>query len=333
VTDRKAFRRDLALRACALLAAVLILSGCGDPFTFTSPGPSTAQLRTPRPASSPSPALVVSGPDAEHYTADLEHPLVVRIDGDAVIWLPAHVVQPDGTATVRYAFLPIDCPEAGQVILTIDAPTSHDPWEKSMTDDQMDSESWPAPTDAVCEDGATTSTYLDVQYRPIEDDVPIMISAHTMFQGEPVAPTTMSVVPIYTNLDFERPAFTEASRIKMDKVKGTEKARSAKPRLLASYEFGVAMLPDGTTATHWTSALTGCAYDGAHPDQFSYVEVQVGDGDMAEIGECRTGGMATAQQVFEMPSAGTKISVFTIGGTTWSRIRVSEFQWRSVADE
>jgi hypothetical protein len=329
VRPRRRAEREIfaALRAGVLLTAVLILVGC-DEVTITSPGPSTAVTSTLAP--SPSPTPLVRGPDAVHFLADLAHPFVVPIGGDPAPWVPGHVVLPDGTAAVRYAIVPIDCPNLGQVVVTVDAPSSPDAWKDSMADDHMDIERWPE-ADATCMDGTRTATYLDLPYRPIQDEVPIRIGARV--EGEPVKSTTLSVVPIYSSLDFERPAFTEGSRITMDKVKGAEKVRSAKPRLLASYDFGVAVLPDGTTATDWTSTVTGCAYDGEHPDAVVHVQMQVGDGEVFDIGECRGGGISYSDQSFELPPARPKISIFTMGGTTWSRIRVSEFQWRSVGGD
>lgn len=333
--------------AAALFGALLVVA-CGqtiDPSRTANPAPS-AEAPTPVPSALPTVAFVlptpagsslaapplVSGAAAEHYFADTAHPLVVSVGGDPATWvIPAGVVLPDGEAARRFAFLPERCPPAGRVTLIIDAPVEPDAWETSFDADKMDAGVWPSPGEAGCDGSVITVSFLGLGYYPATSGEPVQIAAVVDQTGTEL-PISIAVVPVYTSVDAERPAFTETSRIVTTAAPGPEELRSSKPRLVTAYNFAVTTLPDGTTATNWRTALTGCGYAGKQPGRIVSVSVQVGGAPAVEVGQCDGGGGITSFDAqLSLPPDGTRISIFTTGGTTKSRLRVSEFQWRELA--
>lgn len=332
----------------AVLVGALLMAGCGQnpapspagnappsaeaPASMSSALPTTAVVPpTPAGSSLATPPLV-SGPAAEHYFADIAHPVIVSVGGDPTTWvIPTAIVLPDGEAAQRFALLPERCPPAGRITLLIDAPVEPDSWETSLDKDKMDAGVWPSPAAAACDGGVMPGSFLSLGYYPATTGEPIQIAAQADQPGTEL-PASVSVVPVYTSVDAERPAFTETSRIVTAAAPGPEEVRSAKPRLLAAYVFAVTTLPDGTTATNWRPWLTGCGYAGEQPGRIVSVSVQVGGAPAVDVGQCDGGGGITSDDLqLGLPADGTRISIFTTGGTTKFRFRVSEFQWRELA--
>ena len=71
--------------------------------------------------------------------------------------------------------------------------------------------------------------------------------------------------------------------------------------------------------------LTGCGPVGDTP---LVLTMRLGGAPPVEIGTCSDGGLESGAMSLPIPADGTPVSILMAGGTTKSRLRVSEFQWR-----
>ena len=206
-----------------------------------------------------------------------------------------------------------------------------DAWVSALKGDATayDAQSWPAPQPAQCADGEAAAGYLDVGYLPLRPGDPIGIETRvTTATGE--MPSTLEVVPVFTSADATLPALDEVSTRSISAKTGAEKVLdSTKRRLLASWTFAVATLPDGSTATTWQPEITGCGSTGSKLADATSLSLRVGNAEGVPIGDCANGeALSSAEQHLAVPADGTRIRIYATGGTTRTLVRITEFQWR-----
>ena len=247
--------------------------------------------------------------------------------GDAgVDWAPPSQapVMPNGRPAARVAFLPASC-AIGDFSITAD-PAPEDAWETAFQPEGDEhaytAATWPAAQVPECANGQGR-TYLDVGYHPLAPPGTIHLVA-TSPNANGTLPA-VQVVPVYTSADATQPALTTTGDIEFGPIPGPEKPRGKTAQPLATIDFGRATLPDGSTPTGWGYVLTGCGPVGDTPLDLT---MRVGGAPPVEIGTCSDGGLESGAMSLPIPADGTPVSILMAGGTTKSRLRVSEFQWR-----
>lgn len=323
------------MRSCLALGATIAtvsLVACGpSPLPMDSPAPassaSTAQSPSGTPLDSPSastsalPEGATRIDDASYLAGDA---FTLPIGDSGADWVApsAAPVMPNGQQAVRVAFLAASC---ATVAFAITDPAPDDGWETSLREDSSrhpyEFESWPMAL--RCGNGQV-STYLQVAYRPFVPGGAIHMVASIKNVTDP-PPTTIEVVPVFTNADASQPALTMDGSIELEPVAGPEKPRSATTQALFTGPFVRATLPDGTAPTHWGFMVTGCGTVGPKP---IVITARVGGAAPIAVGGCSEGFFSAEMSSLPLPADGTLLAVLIAGGTTKSLLRVSEFQWR-----
>lgn len=172
---------------------------------------------------------------------------------------------------------------------------------------------------------AEISRHLDLAYFPLAgapEVVPVRASpTGTVVDG---MGTSVTVIPVYTDVDGRQPAFAMPLNVVNDAQRGPETSRGTEPWLVSRFAFAATTLPDGTAPNRFEVALTGC-----ESKNFVSVSIQVGDGTPVDIGSCPGGGGVSASpREMPVPIDGTPISIRAVGGSSKTVLRVSEFQRR-----
>lgn len=305
-------------RFCVVITLALSLVACGTTTPTSAPG-------TTGPAASPSasPASALHIDDAA-YRAGVA--ITVPVGEAGADWTApaAAPVMPNGQPAARVAFLPASCAR-GDVTITED-PAPEDAWEANLREDGAKSHFelmfWPSAQQPQCANGQGPS-YLQVAYRSIAP--PGIIHLVISIANVDNAPSSVDVVPVFTSADATQPSFTGVGSVASVPVAGPEKPRSAKAEMMSIVRFAMTTLPDGTTPTHWGLKVTGCGPVGGKP---IVITVKIGGAAPVVVGKCSDGSLEPGQMAMPLPAEGTKVTVLRAGGTTKSRVRVSEFQWR-----
>jgi len=306
--------------AVAVITLALSLAACGT--TTPSPNPAShSAVASGTQAASPVDALRID--DAAYRAGD---PFPVPTGDAGADWAApsALPVMPNGQPAARVALLPASC-AGGDVTITADPPPD-DAWETVLREDgakyHFELMTWPSAQLPQCANGPGP-TYLQVAYRPF---VPLG-TIHLVVSTTNVdsARSSVDVVPVFTSADATQPSLTGVGSVSSLPVSGPEKPRSAKAELMSAEGFAVTSLPDGTTPTQWGLRVTGCGPVGG---KRIVITVRIGGAAPVEVGSCADGGLTNDRMSLPLPADGTRFVVYRAGGTTKSRVRVSEFQWR-----
>ncbi len=314
--------------ALAAIVAAISVVACG--VTPPTPAPSatgqavsTPTAVSPAPVPSQSPEIAIRIDDEAYLAGDV---FTIPVGDAGLDWaVPSHVpVMPNGQPAARVAFLPASC-ATGDVSIAADAPPE-DAWETTLRGDGGEHAytvaTWPAAQVPECVNGQGR-TYLDVAYQPFTPPDTIHLVASSTNPTQTLS--AVEVVPVFTSADATQPALTTTGDIEFGPIPGPEKPRGTKPQPLATVDFGRATLPDGSSPTGWSYVLTGCGPVGDTPLDLT---MRVGDAPPIEIGTCSEGGLESSPMSLPIPPDGTRVAILMAGGTTKSRLRVSEFQWR-----
>jgi hypothetical protein len=306
--------------AIVALVGLLSLVACGP-----SPQPSerVAPVTSPSASTSAVPDIALHIDEDAYLAGDA---FVLPIGDSGIDWIApsAAPVMPNGQQAVRVAFVPASC---AAFAFTIGAdPAPEDAWETSLRDDAdthaYEFQSWPGAQAPSCVNGQG-STYLQVAYTRFVPLEAIHLVASTETVDDP--PTTVDVVPVFTNADASQPSLTMNGFVEFEPVAGHAKPRSSSTHKLFGTDFARATLPDGTAPTYWGFMVTGCGRIGPTP---IVVTARVGGEAPIAVGECSEGSFSYQTSSLPLPADGTRIAVLVEGGTTRSLMRVSEFQWR-----
>lgn len=359
VTGRRMSRRDVPpdadtrlgvtfMRALlpVVIGGLMTVSGCGTPPApsgqSASPAPS-GQPASPAPSAagaaqgtpSPLPSNLVFGVGSEHFLVDLEHPVMLPVDGAEATWPAAYPANrpprmPDGKLAARFTLAPRDCPVQSPVALLIRAERSSDAWEVAFAQDKTITSGFaPTPTDATCWNGGLLGSYLDLGYYPLGTTITLAAQSG---QTPPAVDDSVAVVAIYTSVDTEHPAFVQTHKVVVLPQPGAAHLLSdVTPRLVGTYNFSLATVPDGTKPNQAYWYLTGCGTASNVIDAPPiHVLIAIGNGPITDFGNCSPDGSASTGGWGgpPLPADGTQVRLYTLGGSSKTSVRISEFQSR-----
>jgi hypothetical protein len=173
------------------------------------------------------------------------------------------------------------------------------------------------PDELSCVDGGLVGGIRGITFYPIAGTgkgVPLSVSGIVA----PGVTRQMTVVPVYSALDLERPSFT------MDASTIISLGRND-PKPFLSATVGPRDLPDGSTTDHAGLQVTDCKTLNSGDIE---ITMRVDGAAPITIAWCSDDGYEMPRESIALDGAEHAVELFATGSTEGATVRISQFGWR-----